>query len=567
MDRDTLYLDNDEEITSVVDKLKGSDRVAVDLVIPKEALLLQSVVNLKILKKQAEGLNKEIVIVTQDKVGKKLAEQVGIPVIEKPGQEPKEVRMTEGEDLAKTAAVAGAAAVAAKDTRDVSAANQSDDEVAIEMKEDANSPIEPTAEVVTPDTLTPVEAEEEISSDKIKNPVKEKSKKGKKWKIIGLVAGFAALGLFVAAYIFIPMANITLALAAEKKKVDFNFTADKNASGVDTATGTIPAREVTFDVEKTQKYPATGKKKVGEKATGSVTISNHNYSTSPVQIVSGTRLVNSTGLVFRTKTNVSVPGYTKVGQTVTDGTVNVSVEADQVGENYNIPANSTLSIPGLVGSTTADIYGKNSAAFTGGSSKDVTYVTQADINSAKEDMKKQVATEAQKLALEKTEREERYLEGALQVTDVSADPSVAVNGEATEFELKAKSSVKALIFKDEDLKKLAESTLGDQIGSGKEIVDSESMTAAAEFVEADFDKGKVTGRLAGEAYVATKIDQEKLKIDLTGESEAKAQEELKGIDGVVSVEIKHFPTFYKRMPRLKNHIYIKTTISKDIGVE
>jgi hypothetical protein len=560
MDRDTLYLDNDEEITSVVDKLKGTDHVSIDLVIPKEALLLQSVVNLKILKKQAENLSKEIVIVTQDKVGKKLAEQVGISVIEKPGQEPKEVRMVEGDAVSSEGSKPDEPIVIeAKDK--VSSKNQPEESPQIEMKETA-SPIEPTAEVVRPDGVVEND-EEEISSDQIKDPAKKKSSKIKKWKIIGALSAVAGLILFIAAYIFVPLANVNLTLAAEKKKVDFSFTADKGMTSVDTTTGTIPAREIKFDVEKSQKYPATGKKKVGEKATGDVTISNHNYSTSPVQIVSGTRLVNSAGLVFRTKTNVSVPGYTKVGQVVTDGTVNVAVEADQVGDSYNIAANSVLSIPGLVGSTTADIYGKNSTAFTGGSSKDVQFVTQTDLNSAKEDIKKQIEAEAKKLALEKTEREERYLEGAIKITDVSADPSVAVNGEASDFELKAKSSVSVLVFKDEDLKKLAEQTLGDQIGSGKEIVESESMTSAAEFVEVDFDKGKVSGRLAGEAYVATKIDQNKLKIELTGEADQSARGDVQAIDGVTSFEIKHFPSFYKRMPRIKNHIYIKTTISKD----
>lgn len=560
MDRDTLYLDNDEEITSVVDKLKGSDHVAIDLVIPKEALLLQSVVNLKILKKQAEGLNKEIVIVTQDKVGKKLAEQVGIPVIEKPGQEPKVVRMTEGEDLARVAAV-GAGAIAINNSKEAKAAITEDDEVPIEMKENANSLIEPTAEVVTPSAPVQLDVEEDIASDKIKDPTKAKSKKSIKLKAIGIATGFVALSLFIGAYIYIPMANITLALAAEKKKVDFNFTADKKATSVDTATGTIPAREISVDVEKAQKYPATGKKNVGTKATGTVTVSNK--SGTAKTIVSGSRLQTGS-LIFRTNTNITIPGASvDINGVLKSGSISgVGVAADQPGDQYNISP-SSFTFPGLEAPYSTLITASSSDKFSGGSTKEVTFVTQTDINTAKEDMKKQIETEAQKLVLEKTERDERYLEGAIKITEVSAESSIPANGEATEFELKAKSNAKALVFKDEDLKKLAETTLGDQIGSGKEIVDSESMTASAEFVEADFDKGTVTGRLAGEAYVATKIDQEKLKIDLTGESDAKAQEELTAIDGVVSVEIKHFPSFYKRMPRLKNHIYIKTTISKD----
>lgn len=558
MDRDTIYLDNDEEITSVVDKLKGTDLVSVDLVIPKEALLLQSVVNLKILKRQAESLGKEIVIVTQDKVGKKLAEQVGIPVIEKPGQEPKEVRMTEGEGpVMPTAPIE----VASKKSK---SAELADDEVPIEMKENASSMIEPTAEVVTPEGVSAEEDKEEMPSDKIEDPSRDKKRpKVKKWKIIGLASGVVALVLFVVAYIYIPLANIGITLAAEKKKVDFNFTADKSASGVDTGTATVPAREISFDIDKSQKYPATGKKDVGTKASGTVTISNK--SGNQQTLVSGSRLQTG-NLIFRLNSNVTVGGATVdgLGNAVPGKVDGVSVTADQPGDSYNVGP-SSFTFPGLNPPYSTLITASNNQPFSGGTTKEVTFVTQTDINSAKDDIKKQISSEAQKQVLEKTDRNERYMEGALKINEVSADSTVAVNGEANEFEIKAKSNVISLVFKDEDLKKLAEATLSDQIGSGKEIMESDALTSAAEFVDGVFDKGKISGRLSGEAYIATKIDQNKLKINLTGETENQAQSDLKAVDGVTSFEIKHFPSFYKRMPRLKNHIYIKIEISKEQG--
>ena len=56
---------------------------------------------------------------------------------------------------------------------------------------------------------------------------------------------FALACLFVAAYILVPLANVTVRLAAEKKAVDFNFTADKTYTAVDTSAQTIPAKVVT----------------------------------------------------------------------------------------------------------------------------------------------------------------------------------------------------------------------------------------------------------------------------------------------------------------------------------
>jgi hypothetical protein len=119
-----------------------------------------------------------------------------------------------------------------------------------------------------------------------------------------------------------------------------------------------------------------------------------------------------------------------------------------------------------------------------------------------------------------------------------------------------------LVFKEDDLSKLAESVLGDQIGAGKEIVEKESLVSSTAFTDADYEKGQMHASLSGEAYVATKLEQEKIKTELSGDSEAVAQKYLTEIDGVDEANIKFFPGFYKRLPRLKNHIYIKTSLNK-----
>ncbi|MCX6765611.1 MAG: hypothetical protein NT136_01460 [Candidatus Moranbacteria bacterium] len=75
-----LYIGGDEEITSLVDRLRKSKVSENFFVVPKRAMVLQSVVNLKILKKEAEKLKKQIVFVTQDEAGETLARKVGIMV-------------------------------------------------------------------------------------------------------------------------------------------------------------------------------------------------------------------------------------------------------------------------------------------------------------------------------------------------------------------------------------------------------------------------------------------------------------------------------------------------------
>ncbi len=93
----TFYIDIDEEITSIVDRLRKSKADEIVIVVPKRALLIQSIVNLKLLKKEAESLKRQIMIVTQDKMGKLLIEKAGILVQQKLDEGLEEVLVFEDE--------------------------------------------------------------------------------------------------------------------------------------------------------------------------------------------------------------------------------------------------------------------------------------------------------------------------------------------------------------------------------------------------------------------------------------------------------------------------------------
>lgn len=77
--RPALYLDLDDEITAVIDRLSSVEGDEVTLVVPKGAVVLQSAVNLKLLKKAAARHQKKLVLVTRDETGLNLAARAGIP--------------------------------------------------------------------------------------------------------------------------------------------------------------------------------------------------------------------------------------------------------------------------------------------------------------------------------------------------------------------------------------------------------------------------------------------------------------------------------------------------------
>ena len=76
--KDTVYIDVDDEITTIVDKIQDSSAKVVALVLPKRAAALQSIVNMKLLKRSAEENDKTVVLITSEAGLLPLAGAVGI---------------------------------------------------------------------------------------------------------------------------------------------------------------------------------------------------------------------------------------------------------------------------------------------------------------------------------------------------------------------------------------------------------------------------------------------------------------------------------------------------------
>ena len=78
-----IYIEIDDEVTAVYDKVKDINKKHVYIVAPKRSILFQSIVNLKILKRKAEDDKKKIYLVTNDSNGIHLAQKTGITVYSK----------------------------------------------------------------------------------------------------------------------------------------------------------------------------------------------------------------------------------------------------------------------------------------------------------------------------------------------------------------------------------------------------------------------------------------------------------------------------------------------------
>lgn len=97
----TFYVENDEEIISVIGRLRRSPSQENFFVFPKRALVLQSIINLRLFGREAEKLGKKVVIVTQDEAGKVMAEKAGLAAehySDDPARQTKHLELTPSEE-------------------------------------------------------------------------------------------------------------------------------------------------------------------------------------------------------------------------------------------------------------------------------------------------------------------------------------------------------------------------------------------------------------------------------------------------------------------------------------
>ncbi|NCU41361.1 MAG: hypothetical protein EOM19_01385 [Candidatus Moranbacteria bacterium] len=75
-----IYISPEEEVTSLISRLRRHPKNDLILVIPQRAFILESLINLQLLKKELDSIEKRFVIVTQDDRGSSSAKRAGIEV-------------------------------------------------------------------------------------------------------------------------------------------------------------------------------------------------------------------------------------------------------------------------------------------------------------------------------------------------------------------------------------------------------------------------------------------------------------------------------------------------------
>jgi hypothetical protein len=375
-----VYLDVDDEITSVAARIRAADADTVTLVLPFGSRLATSRINFRLLAREATERGKHIEIITADGSARSLAVAAGLTV--------------HPSVVAFERARAGGSAGPADAQSD--GALPDDDTGSTTGLWTASAAAAGMAPGVADVPVGGLDIEDDAPTRVITVP----KRKSKGVPLVGPprppVRTGLALGLGLAAVVLViigamlavrllPSATIVLAPRAETiRPLNLLVTARTDVTAVDPENLLIPARRIEFDLLASTTVSATGTKVTEVKATGNVTFSN--FDTGSAVFIPARTVVHTKGkdkVEFVTVADVTLPraqiDFFPPFPT-RPSTGSVGVEAVKPGEDGNVGNNTIVEVPG----GGRNLFVTNPEPTIGGSRTEAPEISQDDVDSAVE---------------------------------------------------------------------------------------------------------------------------------------------------------------------------------------
>lgn len=540
--KDVIYLEADSEITEAIDKLKSSESSEVRLAVPARSNLFQSAVNLKLLQKAAKSKHKELILISSDKATLSLAAGLGLLVAKNVKAEASVPEMPEL-PVAKPAESVIEEPVGDSASSKSQSSKKSDSFEKQHINLDDEKPTNESKSA---------RAEKKAKKKAEKNAGKVPNYNGlnkKIWIFIGVVA---VIALLILAYLFLPTAKVILTANAQKTPVNVKFTLDSGTKKTDVSEGVIAADQISNTKDVSKQFTPTGKKEVGNKATGNINIKNCD-DTNSRNLAAGTTVTNS-GKTFTTTTAVLIPAGTSGGGVVSCGSgVDVGITATAPGESFNVSGN--FAINGL-----SSLF-KATGSTSGGTTKTVTVVTTQDIERAKKEMLESDVTQQKQELANKASDDQHVFEETFSSEVKNFNSSVSEGSEASEATVSAQVKYSELAALKSDLDKLFSEQIKSQIPEGNQIYQSGSNSAKFSLVK-NFSAEKAQITAVGDAFYGETIDTKQVAREVSGKSKKGAEDVIKPkYPQVTGVQVETNPALMPNITFFANRITIEIEVN------
>ena len=534
MNKDVIYIDVEDDITNIVSKIKDSKARIVALVPPKRVGILQSAVNMRLLNRAAENAEKRIVLITSDQALSGLAAAARIPVAKTLQSRPEiaeipAIDVDDGDDVIDGSEIpVGELA----DKAIPKARNKADDAIDAAIAED-EKPSKP--------------AKPAKSAGKGKPKVPDFNVFRKKLVLIG--GGIALFIVFIVwAIWFAPHATVVITAKTTTSTVDKSVTLKQDGK-VDAANNIVKSLRQEQKKDISVDFTPTGKKKVGEKASGTMHLVRTSVSSLTLIIPAGTSF-SSGDYTFVSTEPASLSGTSIGPGGVIQSVATVKVQATQVGSEYNLSSRSYSSnVSGFSAAGTA---------MSGGSSREVTVVSADDVAKAKVKLDAQKDASLQSAVKALFPSSSIVINESYQEARSNPTPSVAIDHEASgTVQLKTTVTASMQGIDRSDMKQFLEDTLKKEIGSKKNQKIYNDGSNEVKFAQYSERNNAVQVRLTANAKIGPEIDEHKVKEQVKGRNYGDVQSSLESIEGVQDVDTKFSPFWVRTVPNNDKHISIE----------
>ncbi|MBI3984422.1 MAG: baseplate J/gp47 family protein [Candidatus Levybacteria bacterium] len=367
-------------------------------------------------------------------------------------------------------------------------------------------------------------------------------------KFIAFALGGLILALFIFfTFIFQTSAKVTLIVdpKTDEKTQSITFTPNGQTNIDD---NTLGAELIPVDEEGSTTVNASGKKDIGTKAKGTVTIFNND--TDSVSLNSGTVITSSTGLKFVLDSSIKVASASgDVFSGTKPGTTNVNVTAEEIGTESNLPSGAKFTV-----GTSKTVAGKNDNAFSGGTKKNVTVVSDNDLAKLRSELPKTLSDKAKGDIASKVKDGRTILPQFVDTTLTKEKFDKKEDDQADKVSLSATVSFDFLSYDNKDVKKLSEKMFDNSAFS----IDKSEFSVNAKNIKLQKNED-ITADLVVSAKLFPNINTQDLIKQIAGTDVVKTKNMLSNLTNVKEVDIRvtpNLPFVSSTLPKNPNNITI-----------
>ena len=569
MNKDTFYIEPEDDITDIINHIKASKQKIIALVPPKKLNVLRSSINLKLIARTAKMHDKAIVVVTTDPTLMKMAALSSLPFAKNLSSRPTLPSEFNEADLeypakAKKASPSDEIEINEKaaPASSVSRVRTTNEPAASRTNTNSNLVKNSTMDLDSEEVSKNSEDEEAdnqpkkiLTLDSLKNRI-----------IIGVVAAVLLIGSFVWAFILAPAAKISVKIKTIAENFSENVSFVTDAKQAVSKDGKFFLETASLEKNSEVEFEATGEKNVGDKATGELrliatfdmstttaTASRPDVATVPQGSAFAYRNLN-----FLTNQEVKISwdgsisncdagrhsGKCQVAKTV-------KATAIEGGAKYNIEAVSS----GWQ-SSVAGVEGYANSAFKGGTDKIQKIVTASDITKAKEKLTE--ADGVKEELFEKVPSDDIKIEDSYKkvTADPTSSPAVDQPTENGKAKLTAKTTYSVNYVDKAAIEEYVKSVVSTRLGSDQKIYETGNI-----FIEKfQNNNNSVTAKIKATLKTGPEVTEQSVLEKSLGKKVGEVTTLIKSINGVSDVEVNTSFPWVRQIPNDANKVSIKITV-------